>query len=81
MAGGGAGEGFQDRLQARRPGPRRRQRHDRGRVAFALDDRPWRQILLAAAIQGAIFAVVTAEALLRDWRLDELVAAEMLQVL
>jgi uncharacterized protein (DUF58 family) len=30
---------------------------------------------------GALLAVVTAETLLRDWRLDELIAAEMLQVM
>lgn len=30
---------------------------------------------------GALFSVVIAEKLLRDWRLDELVAAELLQVL
>jgi HD-like signal output (HDOD) protein len=30
---------------------------------------------------GALFSAVIAEKLLRDWRLDDLVAAEVLQVL
>lgn len=80
MAGGTCDEGGHPRLQAGRAGPGRRRRHDRGRrvptdlearrrrgdAPDATDeDRTWRQILIAAAIQGAIFAVVKARSTAR----------------
>lgn len=75
VAAAGAGESIQDRLHAGRPGARCHERHDRRRrlqtgvenaraprrCPDATDEhRTWQEVLIAAALQGAIFAVVKA---------------------
>jgi hypothetical protein len=47
------------------------------RSALARHQENWHR---ACRQTGAIFAVAVAENVLRDWRLDELVAAEVLKV-
>ncbi|HEY7426194.1 MAG TPA: DUF58 domain-containing protein [Gemmataceae bacterium] len=50
----------------------------RYREALARHQQNWHQ---ACRANGAIFTTVVAETLLRDWKLDELVAAEFLRVI